>query len=275
MDGYQVEQVPFYISSDRSILAYNGLAIECQTRPITVIRHELTSAKYQAELPYMLDEVLGTGLDYVRKEQRTGFKVLEIQIDLSEASERYAVLFAFDTANCQTLVQEYRQMTIAKLITAAERIEKYRNSARERRPERFQIDLEPFYMSEDGSVQMFKAVSTTHNGPSIVVKRHELFRVRDKARLQIKLNQAVNAGLAQAKAEHPHICSLLEIHLDAKDAPKRYCLDHVLEALDRDMAKEVEERQREHRPFNERELWSFLAQTASALSFIHAKVRET
>lgn len=85
----------------------------------------------------------------------------------------------------------------------------------------------------------------------------------------------MNTGLAQARAEHPHTCAILQLHFEVTEAPKHYYVDHILEALDRDLGMEIKKRYSKARPFSEWELWYFLAQTVRALASAHAKVRNT
>lgn len=86
----------------------------------------------------------------------------------------------------------------------------------------------------------------------------------------------MNAGLAQARVEHPHSCKIIAMHLDWSEAKKdTYHLYHILEALPGDMRKEIAKRKKENRVYSEVELWDFLVQASSALTFAHNKVSPT
>lgn len=136
----------------------------------------------------------------------------------------------------------------------------------------YSLEPRPFYISDDNSVRLFKGFSLTRNRLPIVAKRHEFSLLRDKGQLSERLNAAINAGLAQARVEHPNSCKVLEICLDLSEAPNQYYVYHVLEALETDLYQTVEQRKRQNSPYSEQEVWDFLKQTAGALSLAHEKV---
>ena len=138
--------------------------------------------------------------------------------------------------------------------------------------EGYSLEPRPFYISEDNSVRLFKGFSLTRNTLPIVAKRHEFSLLRDKGQLTERLNAAINAGLAQARVEHPNSCKVLEICLDLSEAPNEYYVYHILEALEKDLYQAVEQRKRRNCPYSEQEVWDFLKQTAGALSLAHEKV---
>lgn len=72
--------------------------------------------------------------------------------------------------------------------------------------------------------------------------------------------------------DHQHFCKIIAMHLDLSETPYNYRLYHILEAQEVDMRKEIDMRQEERRPYSEVQLWDFLVQASSALTFAHNKV---
>ena len=140
--------------------------------------------------------------------------------------------------------------------------------------EDYRLEPQPFYISDDNSVWLFKGSSTARNGAPIVAKRHEFLLLRDKDQFSQRLNEALNVGLAQARVDHPHSCKVLEICLDISGAPNQYFVYHILEALENNLWQEVKQRQKRPNRYSEQEMWNFLEQMASALSFAHDKVTD-
>jgi len=79
-------------------------------------------------------------------------------------------------------------------------------------------------------------------------------------------NLIVNAGLTQARADHPHACKILEIRLDFDPSENCYSVFHTLEAMERDVGRE-----KTHQPYTESDLTTFLKQTSDDLAHAHAK----
>lgn len=286
MDGYQVDEVPFYTNPDKSIEGFHGLARKLNNRPIIAIRHGITRKAYLDWLPELLDEIVSIGLDLAQEE--TILKVREFQVDLKQAPEKYVVFYIIHIAcegqederkeeRQETLgkrfLQTYTEKVTFKIITALLRVKKPNSSANEGTSERYQTDSEPFYMNE--GVCLFKGVFNAFNGLPIVVKRHKFCRLQHLSELSNVLAKHVNAGIAQALVKHPHTCKILEMHLDSSKAPERFYVYHILEALEKDVRNEIEERKSEQRLLSEWELWKFLQQTSSALTYAHQKVRDT
>jgi serine/threonine protein kinase len=102
-----------------------------------------------------------------------------------------------------------------------------------------------------------------------VVKRHEFNLIQQKA-TQARISQTINAALAQAKVHHPNACDILEIQLEID---KTNCVVyHVLEALEGDAEKDIEQRKRSNAQYAETDLRNALLQVASALAYAHSKV---
>jgi len=265
MNGYQVDQAPFYTSPDDSVWAYHGLATERGGHPVTILCYQLSRTTYSDRLPDLLDAVLNLGLEQAKTEGNC--PILEMQVDLSEAPERYTLFHIVDVQEEgrkeETDLQKYMHKAAAQLTAV-------RDAPREGASELYQTDSKPFYMSQNGVVSLFKGDS---NGLPIIAKRHKFVKLREKTRLPRELASAMNAGLAQSRVEHLHTCIILQMHLDVSEAPTRYRLDHILEALDSDVEKEIEKRKEEQRPMSEGELCNFLVQTSEALAFAHSKVR--
>ena len=87
-----------------------------------------------------------------------------------------------------------------------------------------------------------------------------------------QLSHCIKTALVQARVDHPNICKILAMHLSIRDAPIYY-LEHILEGLDTDLEKEMKKRERDHRHFSELEIWNFLRQTMSVLTYLHSKVK--
>ena len=136
--------------------------------------------------------------------------------------------------------------------------------------ENYSLEPQPFCISDDNSVWLFKGFSTARNGAPIVAKRHEFLLLRDKD----QFSQRLNVGLAQARVDHPHSCKLLEIRLDISGATNQYFVYHILEALENNLWQEVKQRKKRPNRYSEQEMWNFLEQMTSALSFAHDKVTD-
>jgi serine/threonine protein kinase len=138
----------------------------------------------------------------------------------------------------------------------------------------YELSSTPFFTNRNTSVRLFHGVSLLRNSLPVVIKRHDLFLV-DKRQFLEDFNQVMNAGMAQARAEHSHSCKILELRLDFETSENRFSLYHILEALDRDLQKEIETRRQANAPLAETDLRTFLAQTSSALANAHKKVTPT
>lgn len=140
--------------------------------------------------------------------------------------------------------------------------------------EDYEVSPSPFFINRNSGVRLFHSTSLQRHGLPVVVKRHDLFLV-DKPQFLEDFNHVLNAGLAQARVEHLNSCKILEIRLDCDVNENRYSLYHVLEALDRDLEREIDSRRQANFPLNEADFRTFLAQTSSALAFAHNKVSFT
>jgi serine/threonine protein kinase len=68
---------------------------------------------------------------------------------------------------------------------------------------------------------------------------------------------------------------MLEVCIDISQAPDQYFVYHILETLEKDLDQEIQQRITGQSPYSEQEIWNFLKQTSSALSFAHEKVLNT
>lgn len=266
MDGYELDKVPFCTSPDDFVLAFR----DRNNHSIAVIRHDLTDVTYRAQLSEIIDEVFNMGLEQARTEGQCDLKILEIQVDLKNVPENYSIFHVLDTRNVGQMedrkedqryledeeVKEYLKKNTMKLEEVAQKKLECQ--------ELYDTVDDFFYENDDKTVRLYKGRFSP-----IIVKRHEFFK---KASLHRDIAKAINAGLVQARVLHPHTCRIIAMHLDISKAPKCYYLDHILEALEKDVEKEIKDRQSQSRQFSELELWEFLRQTASALSFAHEKV---
>jgi len=134
----------------------------------------------------------------------------------------------------------------------------------------YDLDPRPFFVNQDTHVRLFNGHYRASNR-SIVLKRHEFYLRPDMGDIP-ELTQTIDAGLVQARVKHPNICKIWEIRIDLAASDSSYFVDHVLEALEKDLMKDIEERNTARRPYREGELWGKLRQIASALAFAHEKV---
>jgi len=138
-------------------------------------------------------------------------------------------------------------------------------------------ELEPaaFFINDDGSVTLFRGTSLEHDRKPVIVKRYQLEHNRFGPRedIQRKFHRVLKIGMAQTRVDHPNFCKILDMKVDFSNYPEEVNVFHVLEGLDVDLGREIEERKRAARPFSEAELRSMLAQIASALAFAHSKVK--
>ena len=263
MDGYQVDQVPFYTGPKGLILAFKGLSRDRNDRPVIIVSHLLVRATYEAQFPQVMDAVLNSGLEKGRLEAKGACRIVEIQVDLTGAPEKYSVLHIMDTTAGQA-ERTAGETELRQYIEAA--VELVACIPSQHLTERYRAEEDPFYISADNSVSLFKDTSR-----AVVIKQHNFSVVKNKAKLPSALSRAINTAIAQAQVEHPNTCRVLEMHLDCSKAPKWYSLSHILEALDRDVEAEITQRSEQHRPLSDWELWDFLRQTGSALAYTHAK----
>ena len=259
MDKYELEEIPFYSPANSQITAFHCLSRHISPSSLTVIRYELATS--QAQFSKKLDAVLSTPLKYAKR--KMGLEVVEIDIDLRKSPEQFTVFHIVDTQNEAELL-DYLQKALLQLADSAH----IEPGSRQGDAEQYEIESKTFCENEDGSVCLFKGV-----GSPVTVKRQEFSLLRYSTDLAKELAKSLNAGLAQARVQHPHNCRLLAMHLDTSQAPALYHLDHVLEALERNVEMEIQASGQ--RRLSEWELCEFLRQTTSALAYAHANVRFT
>jgi len=253
---------PFYTSESGSVQAFYGISEVRDNLPILITSYDLTGT----DLAEKVDEVLDFGLEQARDEGKRLWKILEMHVGVEKAPQRYCVVHLLQASTTdsaeQSLVQE---------LVERETLWRARSQATSARQglisEHYYLHSWPFYESNDLSVKLFQGACHI----PIVAKRHEF--AKSQGELQTRLASAINAGLAQARAQHPNTCDILAVHFDTSAAPSRYYVYHILEALDKDVEKEILQRKEESRPLSEPELWDFLEQMVSALVQAHAKVR--
>jgi serine/threonine protein kinase len=136
--------------------------------------------------------------------------------------------------------------------------------------EGYDIEPSPFFISGDHTVRLFHATSMLRKGLPVVIKRHDIYFL-SKSDFLHDINRVVNAGLAQARVEHSHSCKILELNLDLDPAQNTYSVLHVLEALERDLSKDIEQRQRHNMSLDEGEIRRFLREMGEAVAFAHSK----
>lgn len=270
MDGYEVGSAPFYASQDRSVLAYMGTSTKRSNLPIIAACSELTLDRYQASLAWKLNEVLNIGLELASEAEKRHLNILETLLDLRGAPQRYCLTHILHSSQVSS-TEEDKEKGIAE---REEELSDYFTRLTSEREglgafEPYKLDSKPFYVN--ANVRFFQGISFAHNRAPIVAKLHD-FSSFEGEKLGKKLGAAINAGLAEARLQHPHICKILALYLDTTAAPTGYSLYHILEPLKCDVGMEVEQRRRENRAIKEEDLWEFLRQTSSALAFAHSKV---
>ena len=95
-----------------------------------------------------------------------------------------------------------------------------------------ELDSEPYYASEDRSVLTFRGISKTRNNLPILAISIELTSARYSVHLPEKVDEAFKIGLEQAREEGQRLWKILEIHIDVRGVPERYCVFHVLQWAD-------------------------------------------
>lgn len=259
MEGYELDEMPFYTSPNGLVKAFKALSKERDYLPVTVISVKLLPATYQAKFVEKFDAILNSALQQVKEKEQNSFIILEVQISLKNAPGEYVIFHAIDTLEMgptEERIEEQSMPEGAELLQYLQVISDILVEDTELRTQvgNFELEEDPFYMNYDRSVRLYKAVSSP-----IIVKRHEIYTLLGLAILEKELANHINAGLAQARAFHSHTCKIIGMHMNIDKAPKLYFLDHVLEALDRDVGKEIDDRKKRQEFLSEWELWSFLS----------------
>ena len=134
----------------------------------------------------------------------------------------------------------------------------------------YELSARPFFVNRETHTKLYHGRSKKLN-QQVVAKCHDI-QYAKKAEFIEEFNLVMNAGMAQARVEHPNTCKILELCLNVVDFEQGlFSLYHILEALEKDLSKEIEERKREGRVPSEAEVRGFLFQTAQALAYAHSK----
>ena len=128
---------------------------------------------------------------------------------------------------------------------------------------------EPFFRNPKTLVKVFRGKSTARDQP-IVAKCHDIELV-SKPEFIEQMTRVMNAGLAQARVDHPHSCKILDFALDVDIERRIFSVYHVLEALPNDLEQDIKERKKHDRIPSEDEVKTFLLQAAQALAYAHEK----
>ena len=132
----------------------------------------------------------------------------------------------------------------------------------------YELPRDPFFRNPATGVSLYHAISLLRNRQPVILKRHDIYMSSNKADFLNYFSQVLNAGLTQARVEHENACKILEFRVDVDLERGCFTVYHVLEALERDLGVEVEERKQ---AVSEEELRKFLQQTATALAYAHSK----
>jgi len=267
MEGYELDSGPYYANEDGSILAFKGTSTARDNLPILAISLELTSARYATDLPEMVDAALNIGLEQARDEGQRLWKILEMQVDVRGAPERYLVFHVLQWADggYELLAEELRKYLWwrALLLEARPDVATSREIAK-----RYQLSSRELCSHSNTSVDFFRGA---RNGLPIEAKRYQFKESLTK--MHPKLTVAINTALIQTQVQHPSICKVYALHLERKTDQTGYYLYHILEAMDRNVDMEIK-RKDKNRPLSSAALWDFLQQTAEALAYAHSKVAD-
>ena len=94
----------------------------------------------------------------------------------------------------------------------------------------YELTSAPFSVNPETLVKLFRGTSKQSRQP-VVAKCHELLYALGKAELTKQFTQVMNAGLAQARVDHPNSCKILELGLHVDMERGSFSVYHVLEAL--------------------------------------------
>ena len=275
MEAYDLAQEPYFTSSNSDVAAFTGHSKKQDNRSVTVLRHELAKTTYKDWLSEAIGVVLNCGLEQARADDQKACRRLRTKLDLKDAPEKYTVFYVVDTGESEDWralgereIRKYLEEVSLKLQEIAKRAARLENAPALLLP--CPIETDCMHVNKDIGVSVFRGV---HQKTPIIIKRHKPILTYGKPQMLAAIEDAINVGILQARMENPNICRILEMRLDTREAPDKYRLDHLLEALDSDLEKEIRKREMEKRHFSELEIWNFVKMTASALAHLHSKVK--
>lgn len=137
----------------------------------------------------------------------------------------------------------------------------------------FAIEAEPFFQDDSLGVQLFHAVSKKRGRLPVVLKYSQI-RPLDISSFREAVKTQVEEGLVQGLVKHPNVCRILESKLELDYTNRQGIVVHVLEALEKDVGRDVTERIASQRPVSEEEFTQFLTQISGALAQAHSLVRD-
>ena len=137
----------------------------------------------------------------------------------------------------------------------------------------YELERVPLYVNSNRTLKLFRGTSLEHDRKPVIVKRYDLSHFGPGEDIQREFHRVLKIGMTQTRVDHPSFCKILDMKVDFSNYPEELTVFHVLEALDMDLGREIEERKRTARPFSEAELRSILVQASSALAFAHSKVK--
>ena len=109
----------------------------------------------------------------------------------------------------------------------------------------YELTSEPFFRNPATHVKVFRWKSKARNQP-VVAKCHDIELV-SKPQFIEEMTRVMNAGLAQARVDHPHSCKILDFALDVDIERRIFSVYHVLEDLPNDLEQNIKERKKDHR----------------------------
>ena len=77
----------------------------------------------------------------------------------------------------------------------------------------YEFDSHPFFFNRATNVRLYHGFSLNRGRIPVVIKRHDIYLV-DKPQFLEDFNHVINAGLAQARADHSNACKIIEIRID-------------------------------------------------------------
>jgi len=274
MEDYVFSEQPFYVSGDGYIKLYQAVSASRRTRPIVIRRQKLTADLFQTDLPRKVDDFIAASLSQVRNAGLDPCRLLEVYLDVHRAPDQYYVFHVVEMRDGITSVQLYMRHLFEESLTqplldtpsTAHELVQSQQGNPAVKIAGYDIDSELF---AEAMAKLYKGTTADHQKLPIVVKCHEFSRPKYRDTLSAELSKAINAGIVQARIQHPRSCRILDLHVNVTGAPIMYYVHHVLEALESDLYKEIVKKKAQSVLYSEADLWDFLTQLSSVMAFSH------
>ena len=267
MDGYEVESAPFYISPDGLILLFGGVSKERQGLPV-VIRQHLFPLQFDST-NLSIYQSLNAVLTQAKTQHPFYRDALDVLFDFSDS--QCIISYVLDGRDLDpTRRSAYTEVEIQTFLPPTVDSNKSVQTGDIARD--YNLAEIPFHNNIGTNVSLYMGRNKTSD---IVVKAHE-FNLVTEADANKRIAQALSTALVQARVQHSHTCDILEVNLRFVKAGangRLCCVYHVLEVLESDIYKDIQQRKTSKSPYSEAELRDFLIQTSEALVYVHSKGR--